>query len=139
RLRFPALTKVIVVFGQHTVGQNFVISRIAVEVPTHSSDSSISLITNCCQNIAACSLEVVDLAIKGAVVRISRGRAGAVGVGMAAKLTRHNLAGLLRPTCTGGTLDYTSYTITGAKALTFFTVPELFTSLPIASFMITTT
>lgn len=97
---------------------------------------TISCITQCCQNIATGSLEVIGLAIKGEVVRVSRSRAGAASVGMAAKLTIHYTARLLGATGAGDTVDYPSVTITGAKALTFFAVPELFTILHIASLVI---
>ena len=54
-------------------------------------------------------------------------------VGMAAKLTPHHTAGLLGTTGVGNTVHHPSCSITGTEALTFFTVPELFTTLPIAS------
>uniref|UniRef100_A0A3B3WPV1 Uncharacterized protein n=1 Tax=Poecilia mexicana TaxID=48701 RepID=A0A3B3WPV1_9TELE len=81
--------------------------RIDSDISRLTGTDVHSVIANCCQNIAAGSLEVVGLAIKGQVVRVSRGRAGAMWVGMAAKLTPYNMAGLLRSTCIWGTLDYT--------------------------------
>jgi len=100
---------------------------------------SIGFITKCRQNIAAGSLEVVGPPIKGEVVRVSRGRAGAMRVGMAAILTLHHTTGLLRTTGVGEAVDRTGCAITGAQVLTFLAIPELLTTLPIASLVIATT
>ncbi len=100
---------------------------------------SISGVTKCGQNIAACSLEVIGLAIKGEIVGVSRGRAGAMRIGMAAKLTLHYTAGLLGTTGVGDTVDCPSSAITATQALTFLTIPEPFAPLPIASLVITST
>ena len=83
------------------------------------------------------SLEVIGLAIKGEVVRVSRGRAGAMTVGMAAILTLHHKAGLLGTTGVGDAVDYPSGAITDTQTLTFLTIQELFTTLQIASLVIT--
>ena len=99
----------------------------------------ISGVAQGCQNIAAGSLEVIGLAIKGEVVGVPRGRAGAMRVGMATKLTLHHTAGLLGTTGVWDTVDCSSCAITGTQALTFLTIPELFTTLPIASLVMAST
>lgn len=60
-------------------------------------------------------------------------------VGMAAKLALHHTAGLLGPTGVGSTVDVPCSAVTGTQALTFFTIPELLTTLVIASLMIAST
>ena len=98
---------------------------------------AISGVAQGCQNIAAGSLEVIGFAIKGKVVGVPRGRAGAMRVGMAAKLTLYHTAGLLGTTSVWDTVDCSSCAITGTQALTFLTIPELFTTFPIASLVMT--
>ena len=99
----------------------------------------ISVITKGRQHIAAGSLEVIGLVIKGEVVRVTRCRAGAMRVCMAAKLTLHHAAGLLGTTGVGDTVDCPSSAIAHTQALTFLTIPELFAAVPIASLVIAST
>lgn len=72
-------------------------------------------------------------------MRVTGGSAGAMRVGMAAKLTLHHTAGLLGTTGVGDTVDCPGSAITGTQALTLITVPKLFAPSPIASLVIAST
>lgn len=87
------------------------------------------------QNIAAGSLKVIGLAIKGEIMGVSRGRAGATRDVVAAQLACHNPAGLLGTTGVVDTMDHPSYAVTGAQLLTFI-IQELLVTFVIASIVI---